>query len=52
MDAQYGIQINNKFDLFIEDEDLDPVAILRQQEEEKEKKKDKKKDPKQKDTKK
>ena len=33
MDLQYGIAVNNKFALFI-DEDEDPLEILRQKEEE------------------
>jgi len=39
MDLQYGIAVNNKFSLFI-DEDEDPLEILRQREEEKSSKKD------------
>lgn len=50
MDAQYGIAVNNKFELFFNDEELDPLEVLRQQEEAK-KKKDEKKNTKQKDSK-
>ena len=42
MEQSYQVQVTNKFDLFIDD-DVDPVEILRMQEETKVKKKDVKK---------
>ena len=39
MENQYGIAVQNKFTLFL-DEDEDPLEIIRRQEEEKNKKKD------------